>query len=489
MACTIPETECLVRKPGGHNIRRPAFAIALALCALGPPALAREPLPAVALEPVAEGLSAPVFLTAPADGSGRRFVGDQIGLVYVIDADGRRLEPPFLDLRDRLTPLLQAFDERGLLALAFHPDFAANGRFYVNYSAKRRPASPFNGKTAYTWRLSEFKLAAGDPNRADPQSERVLFEHDWVNRKHNGGGLAFGPDGYLYVGVGDGGGAHGVPDVYVPPKVDEDDAFRHAKEIKEDPYKIPARFHHYDRYAQDTRRLQGKILRLDVDNGGPGYGIPDDNPFRDTGDGRAEIYAWGFRNPFRIAFDRIGNGNLFVSGVAESFWETVYLVDGPGNYGWAIREGTHCYERARAFDPPKDCPKKGALGWPIRDPVVEYPNWSVKRPWSKVEAEPLGTASIGGFVYRGSALPGLTGKLVFGDFSTTLERPSGQLFAAAPTESRETLWPFERLIQIDQRLHSLGEDADGELYLMTTAQGIPVGNTGKVWKLVPAGGR
>ncbi len=470
-------------------MRRALLLTALALCIAGRSAAAAEraPLPAVAIELVAEGLNAPIFLVAPPDGSGRRLIGDQTGRAYVFSAEGKRLETPFIDLRDRLTPLLQAFDERGLLALAFHPDFAENGLFYVNYSAKRRPESPFGGKTAYTWRLSEFKVSAIDPNRVARGSERVIFELDWVNRKHNGGGLAFGPDGYLYVGIGDGGGAHGVPDVYIAPKTDADDAFRHADLIPEDPYRIPERFHKYDRYAQDTSRLKGKILRIDVDRGHPGYGIPPTNLFRGKAEGRDEIYAWGFRNPFRLSFDRIGNGDLFVSGVAESLWETIYLVDRPGNYGWAIREGRHCYERARAFDPPKVCPKRGALGEPIREPIVEYPNWSVKRPWSKVEADPMGTASIGGFVYRGSALPGLYGKLVFGDFSTVLERPSGQLFVATPPASWGALWPVERLIQVDQRLHSLGQDAEGELYLLTTAQGIPVGNTGKVWKLVPAG--
>ena len=462
-------------------------AVALGVAGHSAAAAEREAPPAVAVELVADGLNAPIFLIAPPDGSGRRLIGDQIGLAYVLTTQGRRLDTPFIDLRDRLAPLLQAFDERGLLALAFHPNFAENGLFYVNYSAKRRPESRFSGKTAYTWRLSEFRVSAADSNRAELASERVLLELDWVNRKHNGGGLAFGPDGFLYIGVGDGGGAHGVPDVYIPPKTEEDDAYRHLSEIPEDPYRIPERFHKYDRYAQDTGRLKGKILRIDVDRGHPGYAIPPANPFNGKDAGRDEIYAWGFRNPFRLSFDRIGNGDMFVSGVAESLWETIYLVDRPGNYGWAIREGTHCYERARAFDPPKDCPKQGALGEPIRDPIVEYPNWSVKRPWSKVEADPMGTASVGGFVYRGSALPGLYGQLVLGDFSTVLERPSGQLFVAASPASRGVLWPVERLIQIDQRLHSLGQDANGELYLLTTAQGIPVGNTGKVWKLVPAG--
>ena len=121
----------------------------------------------------------------------------------------------------------------------------------------------------------------------------------------------------------------------------------------------------------------------------------------------------------------------------------------------------------------------------MRDPIVEYPNWSVMRPWSKVTATPMGSASVGGYIYRGKALPGLNGKLVLGDFSATLEKPSGQVFVATPPQTWDTLWSVEPLVGLDQRLHSLGEDEQGELYLMTTAQGIPVGNSGKVWKLVP----
>jgi len=439
----------------------------------------------VSLELIAEGLNAPIFLVEPPDGSGRRIIGEQMGLAYVLDAGGKLGKEPFLDLRQKIVPLLKAFDERGLLALAFHPDFAKNGLFYVNYSAKPRPDSPFKGKTAYTWRTSEFRIDANNANRADPASERVLLQLDWVNRKHNGGGLAFGPDGYLYIGVGDGGGAHGVPDVHIPAKIDENDKFRHSKKISEDPFKVPKKFHHYDRYAQDTKRLNGKILRIDVNRGHPGYGIPATNLFKGKAEGRDEIYAWGFRNPFRISFDRIGNGDIFVSGVAESFWETVYLVQRQGNYGWATREGRHCYLRERAFDPPKDCPRHGPLGARIHDPIIEYANWSVKRPWSKVHVEPMGTANIGGFLYRGKAIPELYGRFVFGDFSSIIQKPSGQLFAATPAPQWGALWSIARLRQLDVRLHSLSEDGNGELYLLTTAYGIPVGNTGKVWKLVP----
>ena len=451
------------------------FALAAALVLAAP--AAADPLPEIALEPVAEGLDAPIFVTA-AD-PGQLFIGDQTGRVWV-HRDGTLASEPFLDLSDRMVPLLQAFDERGLWSLALHPGFASNGRLFVTYSAKRRVTSPHAGETAYTWRLSEFSATA---DRADPDSERVLIEIDWINRKHNGGGLAFGPDGYLYVGIGDGGGVHGVPDVYVAPSL-SDDEIRMAGEIKEDPYRLPPEFYHYDGWAQDLQRLHGKILRLDVDGAEP-YAIPPTNPFAGRAEGRDEIWAWGFRNPFRLAFDRAGAGDLFVNGVAESLWETIYMVDRPGNYGWAVREGTHCFDRTRAFDPPADCPDRDALGEILRDPIVEYPNWSVLRPWSRVKAEPRGSANVGGFVYRGTALPGLAGKLVFGDFSTRFDVPSGQIFAASPPGEWRALWPFERLIEIDQRVHSLGQDAAGELYVLTTAQGIPVGKSGRVWKIVP----
>ncbi|MDC1198953.1 PQQ-dependent sugar dehydrogenase, partial [bacterium] len=299
------------------------------------------------------------------------------------------------------------------------------------------------------------------------------------------GGLAFGADGLLYigVGVGDGGGVHGVPDVYIAPEL-TDDQFRHAAEIKEDPFRLPEEFHHYDSWAQDLTRLHGKILRLDVDGAEP-YAIPPTNPFAGRPEGLGEIWAWGFRNPFRISFDPGGEGDLFVNGVAETLWETIYMVDRPGNYGWAVREGTHCFDRNRAFDPPEICPRRDAVGEVMRDPIVEYANWSVMRPWSQVEAKPLGTANVGVFLYRGAALPEFRGKLVFGDFSTRIEAPSGQIFVAAPPNDWRGLWPVERVIEIDQRIHSLGQDAAGELYVLTTAQGIPVGKTGKVWKLTP----
>ena len=434
--------------------------------------------PALKAELVAEGFDAPVFALAAPDGA--LLVGDQTGLVHRIGPDGARSPEPFLDLRGRLSPILPAFDERGLWSLALHPDFPEDGRVFVTYAGARRTDSPWTGSTAHTWRLSEF---AARPERADAESERPLIEIDWINRKHNGGGLAFGPGGLLFVGIGDGGGVHGVPEVWSPPKAEGESPL--SSLTPEDPFRLPAEFHHYDGWAQDLSRLHGKILRIDVNAppaAGLAYAIPADNPFAGEPGARPEIWALGFRNPFRIAPDP-ESGALFVNGVAETLWETIYRVDGPGNYGWAAKEGTHCFDRSRVFDPPKDCAERDIRGAPYLDPVVEYANWAAALPMSRVGAEPKGSANVGGLVYRGAGIPSLQGRLVFGDFSRTIMEPSGLVYAAEP--QAEGLWPMDRLIEIDQRLHSLGLDADGEILLLTTAQGMPTGASGKVWRLVP----
>lgn len=424
-------------------------------------------LPALALEVrlVAEGLTAPIDLVEPDDGSGRLLVLEQQGLVRVIDAAGRLVDAPFLDLRPRLLPLEEGFEERGLLGFALHPDFALNGRVYVSYSAPLRPQAPVGWN--YTRRIAELTVVPDDPARVDLGSERVLLELDWPSRKHNGGGLAFGPDGLLYIGLGDGGGAHGV-----------------GKEVVWSAFDVPAEQLHWDRLAQDTTSLFGAILRIDVDQGFPGYGIPESNPFVGQ-PGRDEIYAWGFRNPYRLAFDRGGTGDLVVTAVAETLWEALYLVQAPGNFGWPIREGTRCVDRLAPRRPPAGCADRDAMGYPIRMPVVEYGNMQVMHPETEVEAEGVGTAVVGGRIYRGAALPELRGRLVFADWSAAFEQPSGQLFVATPAPAHGALWPFERLLEVASRIVSLAEDAAGELYVLTNDELGPFGSTGKVWKLVP----
>jgi glucose/arabinose dehydrogenase len=243
--------------------------------------------PAVGLRLVADGFTSPVALVSAGDGSGRRFVVDQVGLIRVLRPDGTLAPAPFLDLRSKVVPLMPEFDERGLLGLAFHPRYASNGRFFVYYSAPLRAGAP----AAYdnTARLSEFRVSAANPNQADPTSERIVLEVDDPQFNHNGGTLLFGPeDGYLYLSIGDGGGA-------------DDVGLGHV----EDWYAA-----NEGGNGQDIQsNLFGGILRLDVDGGDP-YAIPAANPFTATpgcADGCDEIWAYGFRNPYRMSFDLGGN--------------------------------------------------------------------------------------------------------------------------------------------------------------------------------------
>ncbi len=403
-------------------------------------------LPSVNLETVAEGLVSPVYLTSPA-GDARRFVVDRTGQIYILNQDGRLLEQPFLDISDRMVDLDERYDERGFLGLAFHPDYADNGRFYVYYSAPLRDSAPDNWN--HTAHISEFTVSEDDPNVADPNSERVLLEVDQPQMNHNGGALAFSPkDGYLYISLGDGGAADDV-----------------------------ALGHPPIGHGQDTTTLLGDILRIDVDRGWPGYAIPQDNPFVGR-EGADEIYAWGWRNPWRMSFDRGGNHDLYVTTNGQNLWEAVYLVEGPANYGWNILEGTHCFSTAEPNQSPETCDRTGREGEPLRLPIIEYPHLANQGD------SPIAGASVsGGFVYRGSAIPELHGRYVFGDWSSSFEEPQGQLFVADPA-APGALWSIQRLSDLDLFLLGFGEDSEGELYILTTENAGPSGQTGKVHKLV-----
>ncbi|MFO7265921.1 MAG: PQQ-dependent sugar dehydrogenase [Limnochordales bacterium] len=395
---------------------------------------------------VADGFNSPVHLTSPPDGTGRLFVVDRIGVVYIIDAEGRLLPEPFLDLRDALVPLRSNFDERGLLGLAFHPGFAQNGRFFVYYSAPRRPEAPANWD--HTARIAEFRVSPDNPNRADRASERVVLEIDQPQFNHNGGALAFGPDGYLYISLGDGGGANDVGVGHGPMG-----------------------------NGQDINTLLGKILRIDVDGGDP-YGIPPDNPFVGQ-EGRDEIYAWGFRNPFRMSFDRGGDRELFVADVGQANFEEVNIVNRPGNYGWRIKEGTHWFDPDRPDEVITEGPTVGPRGEPLIDPIIEYRNRGSS-------PDGVGVSVIGGYVYRGSAIPELYGRYVFADWSRAFNRGAGVIMTAERPAEPGAMWPWQIVMELEEFILGLGEDADGELYVLTTEQTGPVGNTGKVYKIVPA---
>jgi len=418
----------------------------------------------LALEIVAEGLTAPLHLEEPADGSGRKFIVQQDGVVLVVGADGRLSPVPFLDIRGHMLPLEQGFEERGLLGFALHPLFVENGRVFVTYSAPLRASAPRNWN--YTRRVSEFSVKRGAAQSLDLASERVLLELDWPSRKHNGGGLAFGPDGYLYIAFGDGGVSHGV-----------------GKQVIWEAFDVPAEALTWDGLAQDRDSWFGKLLRIDVDHGFPGYAIPRDNPFVGGG-GRPEIWAWGFRNPYRIAFDPDGHGDLFVTAVGETLWEAAYRVRGPGNFGWPLMEGAHCIDRLHPRQPPANCLDRDAFGTRLEIPIVEYPNMQASHLDTKPGIPGVGTAITGARMYRGPAIPKLEGHLVVSDWSAAFKQASGQIFIAEPSDQDGQLWPYARVLQLDTRVIGLAEDRAGELYVLTNETVGPFGTTGKVFRLV-----
>jgi glucose/arabinose dehydrogenase len=439
-------------------------AVAMALAVLST-AAARGQSPSLAAEPVAQGLTAPIQLVELPDGSGRKLIVQQDGIVRNLGKGGELAPEFFLDLRSKLVALDQSgLEERGLLGFALHPAFARNGRVLVTYSAPLRPGAPQSWN--HTRRVSEFTATLGETPAADPRSERVLLELDWPSRKHNGGGLAFGPDGFLYIGLGDSGASHGF-----------------GPKVIWEAFDVPAHALAWDHLAQDRHSLFGKILRIDVDRGFPGYAIPPTNPFAGGG-GRPEVWTWGWRNPFRITFDSNGSGDLYVTAVAETLWEAVYRVRGAGNFGWPLMEGVHCVDRLKPREPPAACADRDAEGTRLELPVVEYPNMQASHPATKLGIKGMGTAVTGARVYRGRGIPALAGKLVVADWSADFRKPSGQIFMAEPKEAAPTVWPLEKLVQLETRIIGLEADRDGELYLLTNDTLGPYGMTGQVLRLV-----
>ncbi|PKK35292.1 hypothetical protein BWI96_17300 [Siphonobacter sp. SORGH_AS_0500] len=308
-------------------------------------ALTEKPLP-VHIQLISDQLLYPTAFAVPGDGSGRLFVTEQVGRIRVIEKN--KLNPtPFLDISSMVIKR-DGYDERGLLGLAFHPQFSKNGKFYVYYSAKT------SGRGNHKSVIEEF---TSNQKTADPKSGKVVLEFDEPESNHNGGDLKFGPDGMLYIAVGDGGGA----------------GDKHGEHGN----------------GQNMNTLLGKILRIDV-NQSP-YGIPQDNPFKNKPDVRPEIFAYGLRNPWRISFDQ-GTGKLFAGDVGQNQYEEVDIITKGGNYGWRVREGYHTYNE-------KDPDPKNYI-----DPITEY-------------SHSEGISITGGFVYRGNKIGALKGKYIFADWS------------------------------------------------------------------------
>jgi len=407
----------------------------------------------IGLKLVADGFVSPLNLVPLPDGSGRVLIGDQIGLVQLLGKDGA--PQTFMDIRDRLTKLNNGFDERGLLGLVLHPRFQENRRLFVYYSAPRRASAPADWD--HTSRISEFQAYANNPALVDLNSERVLLEIDEPESNHNCGRMAFGPDGHLYIGVGDGGDGN-------------DNSPRH----------LPGG------NAQNLTTLLGKILRLDVDNGKP-YGIPKDNPFA-GGKGRPEIFAYGLRNPWGISFDRGGRRELFAADVGQNAFEEINIIVRGGNYGWNLREGYRGFDPKNPMKVPEATPTAGADGSPLLDPIIAYKNFKVHPK----DPEARGISVTGGYVYRGKALPQLQGKYVFADWSRQWAKPDGALYVATRPGDGGQRWSMESLELVTHPggavgayIVALGENAEGELYVMTNDANGLIGKSGKVHKLVP----
>jgi len=410
------------------------------------------------LQLVEDGFVSPIGLVPIPDNSGRMVVIDQIGRLWVLDADGNKLATPFIDLTSRMVTLNPGFDERGLLGVAFHPDYASNGRLFIYYNAPPRAGGP---TPTTTWnnlaRFSEFRISS-DPNVVNMASERVFLEIDDPQSNHNGGTLVFGPDGYLYISIGDGGGANDNGNGHVP-----------------------------DWYATNTggngqdieANLWGSVLRLDMDGAMP-YAIPADNPFVGK-PGLDEIYAYGFRNPYRMSFDMGGSNRLFLGDAGQILYEEVDIVEKGQNYGWNVKEGTHCFSTATPGTSLTECPSIDPMGNRLIDPVIEMLN--LANPASGIKTLTV----IGGHVYRGKEIHGLKGNYVFASFSKA-GTPQGELFVARP--AGPGLWPFTEITlesftdHLGAFVKGFGQDLEGEIYVATPTSIGPAGTSGKVYKLV-----
>ncbi len=417
----------------------------------------------IGLKLVTEGIGAPMALAPIADGSGRMLLAEQSGIVHLLDRDGKRADAPFLDVRPKMVAINQGMEERGLLGLALHPQFASNHRFYVVYSAPLRASAP--PKWDHAERLSEFKASGPDFTSADPASERVILEIDEPDWNHNSGRIAFGPDGYLYQSVGDGGAFNDVGDV------------------------SRGRGHPPEGFGQRLDTLLGKVLRLDVDHGTP-YGIPKDNPYADGKKGRPEIFAYGLRNPWGMSFDRGGKHELILADVGQDRWEEINVIVNGGNYGWRQREGFDGFDPNAPRSAPTNSVTVGADGKPFVDPVLTYKTLRGRG----TDTNSFGVTVTGGFVYRGKAMPSLVGKYIFADWSRNMAFPDGTMLVATipPGNPPGSRWTVEALAlkdfpngRIKAFVWALGEDAEGELYVLTNGMNSAFGTRGKVFKLVP----
>lgn len=347
-------------------------------------------------------LKRPLWLCEAPDKTKRIFVAQQDGKVLIMPADRNATNTTtFLDLTDR-KPWEK--NEEGLLGFAFHPKFKKNGKFYVYYSQQNPMRSV----------ISEFQVSKGDPNVADKASERILLEVPQPDWNHNGGQISFGPDGYLYIALGDGGG-------------------------------------HNDKYGNSQKKdtLLAKLLRIDVDSktGDLQYGIPKSNPFVKNKEFRPETWAWGLRNPWRFSFDK-KTGELYCADVGQNKWEEINIIKKGGNYGWNFREGFHEF----GTNPPP-------AGVTFEDPILEYPHFA-----TQTTNHTVGLSVTGGYVYRGEKIPEMRGVYVYADF--IMGTIWGLRYEGGKVTRHGVLLEMPKGLNPPRQIASFGEDNSGEVYVL-----------------------
>ena len=446
--------------------------LGLGLC----PFAAEAAFPQLALQTVCENqLTSPVAMVPAGDGSGRMFVADQRGSIRIFR--NGMLEPGnFLDLGPKLVPERVGYDERGLLGIAFHPGYGNSAspgyrRFYVFYIATS-PNAPGTTTDPVDSRevIAEYRVSATNPDVADPTSERILLTWDKPQFNHAGGGLEFGPDGYLYFSVGDGGSS-------------QDNAYGHTGGTSAKPTNAKGN-------AQDLTKIMGKLHRIDpLGTNGPGgqYGIPADNPFATSPNGeRPEIYAFGLRNTWRFSFDSRpgGTNRLFAADVGQGEAEEIDIITKGGNYGWRNKEGSFV---------PTFSANAPVMVYPAIDPIAQYAHPGIVK--GSPALPQYGISCTGGYVYRGSAIPGLVGKYVFGDYSQSTTTASGPMLGVEETSPGVWSLAFLDILggnPIGRFIQGFGQDESGELYVLTkqtrpasgldTTTGLP---SGRILKIVP----
>jgi len=406
----------------------------------------------IKLVPYVTGVNTPLAMVQP-KGDPRKFVIEQFGRIRIINAEGKLEGAPFLDIRSLMPPLFHDFDERGLLGLAFHPNFKENGKFYIAYTAVLNFQSDL-GKMLWwdhTNVVAEYTVSKDDPNTAIPSLARIITSIDWLQFNHNGHWIGFGKDGYLYISSGDGGYAN---DWGIGHNVTEDN-------------------------GQDLISLQGKILRIDFDKKADGkpYAIPGDNPFVGNSDAQPEIYSYGLRNPWRCSFDMGGGNELFCGDVQQNSYEEVDIIEKGGNYGWRKREANHCFDFENPNKHPASCDMKGMTG-----PILEYNHCSAKPKGCK------GTSVTGGYVYRGAS-KAWDGKYIFGDWIKNFGAMDGQIFIGSKGGDGKWSMDVATVTNMSGKIPyilAFARDKAGEVYALTSITTGPNGSLDTIYKIVPA---